>query len=65
MLGIIYFTGDVVPKNYPKAVMWFERAASHGSRKAMKMLALMYRKGVFVSFDEEKAEEWEEKARDI
>lgn len=40
-------------------------AASHGSRNSMRLLALIYREGIFVDRDEDQAQEWEEMASDM
>ena len=61
-LGIKYYYGNNVQKDYVKARKWFQEAAELGHADAQHKLGLMYRFGNGVSQDYEKAEEWFRKA---
>ena len=41
-LGVLYWEGQGVPRNYSIAVKWWQRAAEQGSYKAQSKLGLMY-----------------------
>lgn len=36
MLGLAYYKGDGVPKDYVRALMWMELAASEGDENAIR-----------------------------
>ena len=58
--GDIFFDGwDAVPKNYPAARTYYERAAKCNDPHALERLAQMYRQGLGVPPDEAKAAEFE------
>lgn len=60
--GDIFFEGwGPIPKNYPAARNWYERAAVHGDKHALERLALLYRRGLGVAKNEKKAAEYERK----
>jgi TPR repeat protein len=61
--GDIFFEGwETVPKNYPMARRFYERAAAKGDATALTRLADMYRNGLGVEKDEAKADEYLKKA---
>lgn len=45
--GMMHFNGDGVKKDKAAAIKWFERAASHGSGNAGKILDLLRKKSRF------------------
>lgn len=57
-LGLMYFNGKRVPKNYVKAAKWFFKAANQGSLEAMHKLGEMYRYGDGVPQDDSEAIQW-------
>jgi len=61
-LGMMFFSGKRVPKNYPKAAKWFLKAANQGSLKAMYKLGEMYRYGDGVPQSDDEAVKWFRKA---
>lgn len=61
-LGVIYFTGDGVPKDTVKAIEWFTKAAVQGHTKANLYLGGIYGTGNGVLKDTVKAIEWYTKA---
>lgn len=68
-LGTIYFDGEVVPKDYPKAAEWYEKAASHGHAnerwnrgEIQWMTGYMYEIGSSAPKDAAKAIEWYQKS---
>ncbi|MFR9591973.1 MAG: hypothetical protein SNG27_06190 [Rikenellaceae bacterium] len=60
-----YLDGDGVGMNEIEAIKYLERAASLQSKAAMLKLAKLYREGIGVFVDEQKANEWEQKANNI
>lgn len=44
-IGVMYYTGQGVPKNYSEAVKWFRLAAGQGHDYAQLSLGLMYNNG--------------------
>lgn len=57
--GDIFFGGwETIPKNYPFARRFYERAAAKGDTHALEMLAKMYIEGLGVTPDPEKAREY-------
>ena len=58
----LYSAGIGVPRDWVKAMDWYERAAKAGSTEAQKKLALAYKTGLGRARDEEKAEKWLEAA---
>ncbi|TAL27099.1 MAG: sel1 repeat family protein [Alphaproteobacteria bacterium] len=62
--GDIFFDGwESIPKNYPAARKYYERAAWRGDAHALERLALIYKEGLGVEKDERKAKEYEIKAK--
>jgi TPR repeat protein len=61
-LGLLYYDGRAVPRDYIKAREWFEKAAVQGDANAQYHLGMMYdfQKGVPQDFA--KARQWYEKA---
>jgi uncharacterized protein len=45
VFGLLYYTGQGVPKNVVEAVKWFRKAAEQGDPNAQVMLGTMYRDG--------------------
>ncbi|CAI3933709.1 unnamed protein product [Commensalibacter communis] len=60
--GMIYYNGDKVPQDYPKAAEWFQKSAGQGNVAAQYHLGLLYEQGKGVSKDQVKAKELIEKA---
>ncbi|MFO0878199.1 MAG: serine/threonine-protein kinase [Gemmataceae bacterium] len=44
-MGVMYRDGDKIPRNYPRAIEWFQRAADQNYVEAMNNLGLMYCNG--------------------
>ncbi|CAI3944891.1 unnamed protein product [Commensalibacter communis] len=61
-IGMIYYNGDKVPQDYPKAAEWFQKSAGQGNVAAQYHLGLLYEQGKGVSKDQVKAKELIEKA---
>jgi uncharacterized protein len=57
-LGIAYALGQVVPKDYEKAVKWYRVAAEQGNSEAQYALGVMYFKGLGVLASENAAMKW-------
>ena len=57
-LGVIYLTGDGVPKDDVEAVKWLRMAANQDNPVAERYLAEMYFKGRGVTADNEEAAKW-------
>ena len=57
-LGVIYLTGDGVPKDDVEAVKWLRKAAEQDSPLAERYLGEMYYKGRGVTADNEEAAKW-------
>ncbi len=62
MVGMCYYEGIEVEKDYGKAVEWFLKAAKQGETVAQTLLGECYKCGRGVEEDEEKAVEWYSKA---
>jgi TPR repeat protein len=63
-LGLMYYNGLGVDKDYAKAVEWYQKAADQGLAVAQFNLGTMYENGRGVAKDYTKAFEWYEKAAD-
>lgn len=63
-LGSMYATGDGVPRDLHKALMWQEKAARKGQAMAQYNLAVMYSRGMGTSQDLEAAARWFQAAAD-
>ncbi|MDR1120258.1 MAG: SEL1-like repeat protein [Dysgonamonadaceae bacterium] len=61
-LGVRYFQGDGVKKDYEKAVSWYEKAANQGYASAQLSLAQCYGMGRGVNKDHYQAFYWLKKA---
>ncbi len=57
-LGVIYLTGDGVPKDDAEAVKWLRKAADQDNQVAERYLAEMYFKGRGVPADPAEAAKW-------
>jgi TPR repeat protein len=62
MLGLMYDTGQGVPKNAVKAVHWYKKAAEQGRADAQWMLGTMYADGNGVAKNSMEAVKWYEKS---
>ena len=63
-LGCMYHSGtEGAECDYAKAFMWYERAAAQGDYIALRNLGYMYKYGEGVKQDDDKAEEFFEKAK--
>jgi TPR repeat protein len=63
-LGVIYLTGDGVPKDDAEAVKWLRKAADQDNALAERYLAEMYFKGRGVPADNTEAAKWLRSAAD-
>lgn len=54
-IGRFYNSGAVVEKDYSKAMLWYNKASSHGYLSALRNQALLYTKGAGAEKDVEKA----------
>ena len=61
-LGLMYFNGDGVTKDYNLAFRWYIKAAEQGDAHAQFNLGLMYKEASGVLIDDDKAFEWFSKA---
>jgi hypothetical protein len=61
-LGVLYAIGSQVPRDYPMALYWFQKAIDSGSSDAMDNLARMYVVGMGVPRDYVNALRWFERA---
>jgi TPR repeat protein len=61
-LGICYFTGDGVLKNYAQAVIWFRKSAEQGWAPAQCYLGICYQRGYGVRKDNVEALKWYRKS---
>lgn len=62
--GDIFLEGwEGLPRNYPAARKYYERAARRGDAHALGRLALIYKEGLGVTKDDAKAKEYEERAK--
>jgi TPR repeat protein len=57
-LGVMYYKGRGVPKNYKTAVKWYTLAAEQGNASAQFYLGLMYRRGKGVPKNYKTALKW-------
>ena len=57
-LGLAYYNGNGISKNYRKAYSWFQKAAEQGHAEAEFMLGEMLRSGKKIGKDLKKAFEW-------
>jgi hypothetical protein len=61
-LGIRYYLGKGVPKDYFEAVRWYRKAAEQGDAGGQQRLGLMYDQGYGVPQDYDQAVSWYRKA---
>ncbi|GHT42081.1 hypothetical protein FACS189443_4690 [Planctomycetales bacterium] len=61
-LGVAYYQGKGVAKDYAEAVKWFRKAAEQGDAQAQYNLGVMYGKGEGVAKDYAEAVKWFRKA---
>ena len=61
-LGVLYAIGSQVPRDYPMALYWFQKAIDRGSSDAMENLARMYLVGTGVPRDYVNALRWFERS---
>jgi TPR repeat protein len=59
-VGLAYYDGKGVKKNYDKALFWFQKAANRKDTTAMRYLGRMYGRGQGVAPDIKKAFYWVE-----
>jgi TPR repeat protein len=57
-LGVLYFMGTSVPRDYATALLWFQKAVDDGSTNAMSNLGTMYLLGAGVPRDPANAFRW-------
>lgn len=57
-VGLCFFRGSGVPKNYGMAEKWFRRAAEQGFAEAQFVLYLMYDRGWGVKANRTEADKW-------
>ncbi len=57
-LGIHFYLGAGVERDFAQAARWFERAARHGSASAQRSLGILYLRGLGVPQDNFKAYGW-------
>lgn len=62
-VGVLYYTGVGVARDYRKAVYWFERAALAGDGSAQRHLGSMFRQGLGTNKDDFRAFGWYAAAR--
>ncbi len=61
-LGVLYYMGQGVPRDYTKAREWFEKAAAQGYAMSQTALGMLYEKGRGLPQDYAMARQWYEKA---
>lgn len=61
-LGLMYYNGEGVEKNYTEAVKWFRKAAELGNPKAQNSLAKCYEHGLGVKINHQEVIKWYNKA---
>lgn len=61
-LGVCYFLGDGVLKNYAQAVIWFRKSAEQGWSPAQCYLGICYQRGYGVRKDNVEALKWYRKS---
>jgi len=63
-LGVAYYNGQGVEKDYTAAVKWWQKAAEQGNDQAQFNLGVAYLKGIGVEKDYTAAVKWYQKAAD-
>ena len=61
-LGLMYYKGEDIEKNYEQAVHWWSEAAEQGHSSSQFKLGLMYRKGENIEKNYKKALQWFDEA---
>ena len=61
-LGELYYTGDILTRDYHQARYWFEEASMHNIPRAQYYLSEIYRNGCGVDVDHAKATQYLEEA---
>jgi uncharacterized protein len=61
-LGLAYYDGKGVPKDYAEAVKWYRKAVEQGNAQAQNNLGLCYQNGTGVPKDDAEAVRWFRKA---
>ncbi|CAB1276200.1 tetratricopeptide repeat protein [Candidatus Nitrosacidococcus tergens] len=64
MLGLTYAQGVLVPRDFTKAALWYEKAAKQGDSYAQYNLGLLYANGQGVAQDFREAIKWLYRAAD-
>ena len=64
-LGDMYYYGDSVTQDYDKAMLWYEKAASHGSAEACNKLGLCLHLGLGSHKSHKDAAYWFEKGAQL
>ena len=62
LIGMSYYFGNGVPKDFVKAAEWYSKAAEQGNAPAQFLLGVIYQSGEGVPKDFVKAAEWYSKA---
>ena len=57
-LGLVYEAGQIVPRDYSKAMAWYRKAAEQGEKYAQYNLGSMYNNGEGVTQDYAQAAAW-------
>jgi uncharacterized protein len=60
-MGVLYYDGHGVAKDYQRAREWYEKAAAAGNGQAMANLGYIYMEGLGVTKDYNLARQWYEK----
>jgi hypothetical protein len=61
-LGVMYYAGKGVRRDYPESVRWYRMSAEGGNAFAQTRLAAMYQQGLGLPQDDEEAFAWYRKA---
>ncbi len=64
-LGIIYYHGEGVPKDFEQALIWFQKAAEQDDADAQYNLGFMYGRGEGVEKSHGRSLEWFRKASEL
>jgi TPR repeat protein len=60
-VGVLYYEGHGVARDYPRAREWYEKGAAAGNAQAMANLGYLYMEGLGVTKDYQQARQWLEK----
>lgn len=63
-LALLHYKGDIVAQDFPKAIIWFTKAAERGHGRAQLNLGLAYSRGEIVITDHKEAGRWFKLASD-